>query len=55
MIEGNDLKIFKRALSELDAAGIKLEDSFTVDLGAGSIQSIELVAMLHRRRILRGS
>ncbi len=30
---------------KIDAAGIKLEDSFTEDLGAESVQSIELVAM----------
>ena len=30
---------------KLDAEQIKLEDSFTADLGAESVQSIELVAM----------
>ena len=30
---------------KLDAESIKLEDNFTADLGAESVQSIELVAM----------
>ena len=30
---------------QLDKSGIKLEDVFTTDLGAESIQSVELVAM----------
>ena len=30
---------------KLDAGEIKLEDNFTADLGAESVQSIELVAM----------
>jgi acyl carrier protein len=30
---------------KVDAAQIKSEDSFTVDLGAESVQSVELVAM----------
>ena len=30
---------------QLDAAQIKSEDRFTVDLGAESVQSVELVAM----------
>jgi acyl carrier protein len=30
---------------QIDAGGIKREDTFTVDLGAESVQSIELVAM----------
>ena len=30
---------------QLDESGIKLDDVFTTDLGAESIQSVELVAM----------
>ncbi len=39
------VKAITARVLKLDPDEIKLEDSFTVDLGAESVQSIELVAM----------
>ena len=39
------VKAVTAQILKIDADGIKLEDSFTEDLGAESVQSIELVAM----------
>jgi acyl carrier protein len=43
-VENRVKKVTARVLG-LDAKKIRLEDSFTEDLGAESVQSIELVAM----------
>lgn len=39
------IKAVTARVLKLDAESIKLEDNFTADLGAESVQSIELVAM----------
>ena len=39
------IKAIAARVLDVDAATIKLSDSFAVDLGAESVQSIELVAM----------
>lgn len=39
------VKMVTARVLDLDAGGIKMSDSFTADLGAESVQSIELVAM----------
>ena len=43
-VQDRVIEVTARVL-QLDSAGIKPEDNFTSDLGAESVQSIELVAM----------
>ncbi len=43
-VQDRVIEVTARVL-QLDAANIKPEDNFTTDLGAESVQSIELVAM----------